>query len=328
MKAAWYEKFGSAKEVLQVGKWMIPQPGHGEVLVRIRASGVNPSDVKKRQGSSPGLLDQGPVIPHSDGAGIIEKVGVGVSDQRIGERVWIYNAQYGRQHGTAAEYVSVPSRTAVRLPDKVNFITGACLGIPAMTAHRCVFADGPVEDKMVLITGGAGRVGHYAVQMAKLGGATVIATAGSDESKQMCLEAGADIVVDHPFEGTSLQLLELTGGERIDRLIEGEFGLNLPHLINCLKQSSIITTYASSKKKHPSIPFYEMMYMDLTVRFVIVYAMPAAAKTAAVDYITKRLDNDQLIHRVAAKYPISDIAKAHKAVEKAKVRGCVIVNMK
>ncbi len=327
MKAAWFEQFGRAQDVLKVGEFDKPSPGHGEVLVKVRASGVNPSDVKKRAGSAPGLLDHGPVIPHSDGAGVIEKVGVGVSDQRIGERVWIYNAQYGRSHGTAAEYVSVPARTAVRLPDKINFAVGACIGIPAMTAHRCVFADGPVEDRTVLVTGGAGRVGHYAIQIAKIGGAFVVATAGSNQSKKACLEAGADIVIDHPFDGSARQVLELTGGMKVDRLIEGEFGGNLIHLLDTMKTSSIVATYASMSDPTPAIPFYKMMYLDLTVRFVIVYAMPQHAKAAAISDITRMLENNELSHRVADKYPLDQVAKAHRKVEKGKVRGGVVVTI-
>ena len=327
MKAAWFEEFGAAGEVLQIGKREKPNPSHGEVLVKLKTSGVNPSDVKKRAGSAAGLLDAGPVIPHSDGAGIIEEVGVGVPDSRLDERVWIYNAQLGRQHGTAAEYVTVPSEMAIRLPDKTDYLTGACMGIPAMTAHRCVFADGPVKDQIVLITGGSGRVGHYAVQMAKLNGATVIATAGSDNSKQFCLDAGADIVIDHPGEGTSLQVLELTGGERIDRLVEGEFGKNLPHLLDCMKTGGTIASYASMGKPNPAIPFYKIMYLDLTIRFVIVYAMPATAKEAAIDDITLMLENEQLTHRIADSFSLKHIARAHELVEGGDVRGCVILKI-
>ena len=166
MKAAWFEKFGPAREVLKVAEQPRPEPLAGQLLVALRTSGVNPSDVKKRAGSSPGLLDEGLVIPHSDGAGVIEAVGEGMPQSRIGDRVWVYQAQYGRRFGTAAQYVSVDGRRAVPLPANTSFETGACLGIPAMTAHRCVFSDGSVNGRSVLVTGGAGRVGHYAIQWA------------------------------------------------------------------------------------------------------------------------------------------------------------------
>ena len=179
MKAATYKSFGPAREVLTVAELDTPSPGPGEVLVRLAASGVNPSDVKKRMGSAPGLLDNGPVIPHSDGAGVIESVGAGVSAGRIGERVWVYQAQHARRFGTAAQYVALESRRAVPLPSNTGFEVGACIGIPIMTAHRCVFADGPVDGLDLVVTGGAGRVGHYAVQWAAQAGARVIATASN-----------------------------------------------------------------------------------------------------------------------------------------------------
>ncbi|MDX1482553.1 MAG: alcohol dehydrogenase catalytic domain-containing protein, partial [Woeseiaceae bacterium] len=173
MKAAWFETFGKAGDVLTVGEKPDPQPAAGEALVRLMANGVNPSDVKKRAGSFPDLLDDGYVIPHSDGAGVIVAVGDGVPAARVGQRVWVYQAQYARRFGTAAEFVAIDALRAVPLPDNVDFDVGACLGIPVMTAHRCVFADGPVEGQTLLITGGAGRVGHYAIQWASRAGATV-----------------------------------------------------------------------------------------------------------------------------------------------------------
>ena len=161
MKACWFEAFGAAQNVLQQGEWPTPEPGSGEVLVQLHATGVNPSDVKKRAGAFPDLLEAGPVIPHSDGAGVITAVGEGVSPSRVGERVFVYQAQYGRQLGTAAECVALDSVRAPTLPENASFEVGACIGIPIMTAHRCVFADGPVADQLILVTGGAGRVGHY-----------------------------------------------------------------------------------------------------------------------------------------------------------------------
>ena len=166
MKACWFDRFGPARDTLQFGDWSTPDPRPGEVLVRLYTTGVNPSDVKKRAGAFPDLLDAGPVIPHSDGAGEITAVGDGVPDSRIGERVFVYQAQYARQCGTAAEFVALDSARAPVLPDNTSFEVGACVGIPILTAHRCVFADGPVADQRVLVTGGAGRVGHYAIQWA------------------------------------------------------------------------------------------------------------------------------------------------------------------
>jgi NADPH:quinone reductase-like Zn-dependent oxidoreductase len=191
MRAAWFEKFGNAADVIHVGELDTPTAGPGEVLVRLHTSGVNPSDVKKRAGSFPNLLDDGLVIPNSDGAGVIEAVGDGVDSSRVGERVWVYQAQFARRFGTAAEYVAVDNERAPILPDNASFEVGACLGIPAMTAHRTVFADGDVAGQTIVITGAAGRVGYYAVQWASQAGATVIATASNAADAAACEAAGA-----------------------------------------------------------------------------------------------------------------------------------------
>ena len=192
MRAAWFDAFGQASEVLKIGELDTPSPGTGEVLIRLHTSGINPSDVKKRAGSFPDLLGGGLVIPNSDGAGVIEAVGEGIDARRIGERAWVYQAQYGRRFGTAAEYLAIDSNRAPTLSDNIEFEIGACIGIPVMTAHRCVFADGDVRGQTVLVTGGAGRVGHYAVQWASRGGANVIATASNpDDTDDSCSRARA-----------------------------------------------------------------------------------------------------------------------------------------
>ena len=197
MKAAWFESFGAPSDTIIIGEQPTPTAGPGEVLINIKATGVNPSDVKKRQGAFPNLLDSGPVIPHSDGAGIIEAVGEGVDASRIGERVFVYQAQFGRRFGSAAEFVAIDSLRAPKLPDNTSFEVGACIGIPIMTAHRCVFADGDVAGQTLLITGGAGRVGYYAIQWAKQAGATVIASASNPNDVETCKAMGADYVVNH-----------------------------------------------------------------------------------------------------------------------------------
>jgi len=326
MRACWYEKFGEAKEVLIFGERDKPTPQVGEVLVRMTTSGVNPSDVKKRAGSNPNGLDGGWVIPHSDGAGIIEEVGARVSDLQLGQRVWIYNAQYGRQHGTACAYLCLPVQYVVPLPDVVSDTIGACVGIPMMTAHRCVFADGNVKDQTVLITGGSGRVGNYAIQMAKLGGAQVIATVGSEKSRKSCLAVGADYVIKHPNADSREELSDFIGDGKVDRIIEGEFGGNLESVLDLIKTSGVIATYASMNIKTPVIPFYQMMYSDLTVRFIIVYAMPESAKRDAISDITDYLGQNKLKHRVN-ELSFSDMVRAHELVENEETRGCVVVRI-
>ncbi|MGG4169300.1 NADPH:quinone reductase [Rossellomorea vietnamensis] len=327
MKAAWFSEFGSASEVLQVGEMDKPAPSHGKVLIRMHTSGVNPSDTKKRLGSFPDLLDNGSVIPNSDGAGIIEAVGAGVPHSRIGERVWVYQAQYGRLHGTAAEYVSIESNRAVPLPENTSFVEGACLGIPDMTAHRSVFSDGPVEGQWLLITGGAGRVGHYAIQWAKQGGAKVIATASNESARKHCVEAGADYVVDHRSDGMVDEVLEMTGGVKVDRVIDVEFGANLPRVLELIRIGGVIATYSSTVVPEPTLPFRDMMFMDLTLRMIIVYAMPESAKQAAIEDITEALKNDRLQHRIAETYTLDEIAEANQKIEDGGFYGCVVVEV-
>ena len=325
MKAAWFQTFGPAREVLQIGEMARPSPGPGEVLVRLETSAVNPSDVKKRAGSAPNLLDGGPVIPHSDGAGTIEAVGNGVDAGRIGERVWVYQAQHGRRLGTAAEFMTLDQRRAAVLPDNTGFDVGACLGIPAMTAHRCVFADGPVDGLSVLVTGGAGRVGHYAIQWAAQAGASVVATASKEADRDACAAAGAQAVVSHREAGWAAQVLEATGGRKIDRVIDLEFGQNLGQVLDLVSVSGAIVTYGSAAEPEPVLPFYRMMFMDLLLRLVIVYDMPESAKTRAIEDIHDALENNRLQHRIAHLMPLDDIAMAHEIVEQGQVRGGVVL---
>jgi len=327
MRAAWFESFGSAQDVLQLGEQATPTAGPGEVLVRVATSGVNPSDVKKRAGSFPSLLDGGFVIPNSDGAGVIERVGEGVSENRIGERVWIYQAQYGRRFGTAAEFVAIDSGRAPRLSDNASFEVGACLGIPVMTAHRCVFADGDVAEQTILVTGGAGRVGHYAVQWASQAGATVIATASNDEDKAVCMAAGAAHVVNHRSDDVVSAIMEATSGELVDRIVDVEFGANLATSIEVLRICGTIATYSSTQVTEPKLPFFQMMYKDVTIRLVIVYAMPEAAKAQAIADIEKALSADTLQHRIAHTLPLEDVARSNELVEQGSIRGAVILTI-
>jgi len=327
MRATWFESFGSARDVLQVGEKDEPEVGAGEVLVRMATSGINPSDVKKRAGSFPNLLDLGYVIPNSDGAGVIEAVGEGVDAGRIGERAWIYQAQYGRRFGTAAEYVVIDASRAPRLPDNASFEVGACMGIPAMTAHRCVFADGDVSGQTILVTGGAGRVGHYAIQWASQAGATVIASASNDKDNAACVAAGAAHVVNHRDEGFVDQILAANEGLPVDRIVDVEFGANLAASIAVLRIGGTIATYSSTQVTEPKLPFFEMMYKDITLRFVIVYAMPEEAKEHAIADINEALAADKLQHRIAHTLPLAEIAKGNELIEQGTIRGAVVLTI-
>ena len=327
MQAVWYNKFGSAENVLEVGEYQTPEPAQGDVKVRIHASGVNPSDTKKRLGANPALLNNGPVIPNSDGSGEIVALGEGVNNRNIGERVWIYNAQFGRQEGTSAQFVCIPSNQAVWMPDNASYEIGAMMGIPAMTAHRCVCADGSVDGQILLVTGGAGRVGYYATQWAKYFGATVIATGSSRKSVEHCKQAGADFVVGHPSNKTATEILEFTSGRKVDRIVDGDFGVNLPSVLDVLKTNGVIATYSSMTNMNPVIPFVRMMFMDITIRMVLVYAMPGEAKQQAIEDITDMLTGGNFDHRVAATFPLEQSAKAHNEIERGDNYGSVIITI-
>lgn len=327
MRAAWFEQFGAARDVLQVGQLDKPGVGPDEVLVRVATSGVNPSDVKKRAGSFPNLLDDGFVIPNSDGAGVIEAVGDDIDASRVGDRVWLYQAQYARRLGTAAEYVAIDSRRAPPLPQQAGFDVGACLGIPVMTAHRAVFADGDVAGQTLLVTGGAGRVGHYAVQWASQAGATVIATASNDDDKAVCEKAGARFVVNHRDDDVAAAIMAATDGELVDRVVDVEFGANLPVSVEVLRTGGTIATYSSTQVTEPKLPFFQMMYKDITVRMIIVYAMPEAAKEHAIADIDEALAAGRLQHRIAHTMPLDDIAKGNEIVEQGSIRGAVILTL-
>ena len=327
MRAAWFEKFGAASDVLTLGDLDAPEAGPGEVLVRMHTSGINPSDVKKRAGSFPNLLDAGLVIPNSDGAGIIEAIGDGVDKSRIGERVWAFQAQYERRFGTAAEYLAISSNCAPRLPENAGFDVGACLGIPVMTAHRAVFADGDVDGQTILVTGGAGRVGFYAVQWASRAGATVIATASNPDDADTCKRVGAHHVVNHRDDDFAAAILEANKGQLIDRVVDVEFGANLPVSVEVLRIGGTIATYASTEEPEPTLPFVQMMYKDLTIRMIIVYAMPDSAKDHAIADINNALKEGWLQHRIAHTMPLDEIAAGNEVIEQGECRGAVILTL-
>ena len=326
MKAAWYEKIGDAKDVLNIGEVDTPKPGAGFVLVKVRASGVNPSDVKQRSGWG-GLKMRYPrVIPHNDGAGVIEAVGDRVSTERIGDRVWIYEATLAQGLGTAAEYVVIPSQNAVLLPDSTEFTEGACLGVPAMTAHHCVFKDGAVSGKIVLVTGGAGAVGNYAIQLAKWGAATVITTVSSEEKAEIARAAGADYIVNYKTEDVAAKVKEITGSG-VDRVVEVDFGGNLETNLKILKNNSAIATYASDSQTQPQVPVYSLMYKNLAVHYVLVYAMSKEAHQAASRDITTCLLGGTLRHIIAKRFGLSEIVQAHEMMESGKAIGNLVVEI-
>ncbi|KPF87158.1 NADPH:quinone reductase [Novosphingobium sp. AAP93] len=324
MRAVWYETTGAADAVLRCNVLDDPLPGPGEVRVRIRASGVNPSDVKARSGAR-GPIPFARVIPHSDGAGEIDIVGAGVDAARLGSRVWLWNAAWKRANGTCAEYVCVPSEQAVPLPPNTSFEAGACLGIPASTACHAVFADGDVSGQTVLVTGGAGAVGHYAIQLARWGGAHVVVTVSGDEKAQIATAAGAHAVVNYRSADTATAILDATGGQRIDRIVEVEFGGNLATSAAVLAPGGVIAAYGSMADPTPQLPFYPLMFSHTTLRMMLVYALTANERANVVTRLSSALEADALQHLIAARFALDETAKAHQAVEAGTLIGNAVI---
>ena len=278
MKAVWYERFGPADAVLQAGEMADPVAGPGEVLVRLHASGVNPSDVKLRAGARVGAVMAYPrIVPHSDGAGVIAAVGPGVDRARIGQRVWVWNAGWQRACGTAAEYVALPAEQAVLLPDRVGFAQGACFGIPAMTAWYGVMGDGPVEGQTILVTGGAGSVGRYAVQMARAAGARVIATVSS---ARKAAHSTAEQWVNYRDTDVVGAVMEITGGAGVDRIVDVDFAANQAASLALIKPGGTIAAYASASDMAPQLSFYPFMFKNVRLHMLIVYQLAGALRRA------------------------------------------------
>jgi NADPH2:quinone reductase len=320
MIAALYRQTGPAAEVLQVEEVERPQPGPGEVLVRVRASAVNPTDCKSRAGLTPRPID-GFQVPHMDGAGIIEGVGPGVNPGRVGERVWLWLAAAGRRWGTAAEWTVVPERQAVPLPDGASFDLGASLGVPAMTAHYCLFSDGPVTGQTVLVAGGAGAVGHFAIELAKRSGARVIATVSSAEKAALAEKAGADLVVNYRTAGAAEQIRAFAPA--VDRVIEVALGANLTLDLAVARAGTTVVTYAA-QASDPVLPVRACMSANVILRFILLYGVPAAALDRAAADITAALAAGDLTGLPVRKFTLADIAAAQEAAE-AGVVGKVIV---
>ncbi len=329
MRAVWYEGFGPAEEVLVAGEMADPQPGPGEVLVRLGASGVNPSDVKLRAGARPGATMAYPrIVPHSDGAGVVEAVGEGVPEERIGRRVWLWNGQWRRPLGTAAELIALPAAHTAPLPDGTSNAEGACLGIPAMTAWTTLFADGPIAGRSVLITGGAGSVGRYAVQMARIGGAAQVFVTVSGPEKaahSTSHDHAPDAVIDYTREDVAERVLSMTNGRGVDRIVEVEFGGNLPATERMIAEGGTIAAYASMGAPAPSLPFYPLMFKNVTLRLVLVYLLDPATRARGAAELTGWLSDGRLSHAVGAEFPLSETAAAHRAVETGRTLGTVVV---
>jgi NADPH:quinone reductase len=326
MKAVWYERCGPAMEVLSFGERPTPVAGPGEVRIRLEASGVNPADVGRRAGNYRGL-EFPLIIPNSDGAGIVDQVGDGVTRLKIGQRVWLFNGQRnGRALGTAAQYIALAEQLVTPLPDQLSFAQGATLGIPAMTAWCSLFAGGSVVGKTVLVTGGAGAVGHYAVQFAKWGGARVIATVSSAAKAEQARLAGADLVVNYKTEDVVAKALECTGNRGVDHLVDVDFGGNIATTLKLMAMNSTIAVYATNGNRTPVVPMREVMEKCISLRGLVLFALPWPLLSAAQADITKWLMAGPRLHNIAGQYALADTAQAHLAVERGDKLGTVVVD--
>jgi NADPH:quinone reductase len=322
MRAALYDRTGPAREVLRVAEIGRPEPGPGEVRVRVSLSGINPTDWKARAGAVPRPIDDFQ-IPHQDGAGVIDAVGTGVSPDRVGQQVWLYMAAAGRRWGTAAEWTVVPERHAVALPDGVPAEVAVALGVPAMTAHRCLFSDGPIAGQTVLVAGGAGAVGHFAIELAKHAGARVVSTVSGPEKAELAAKAGADHVVNYRDADAADQIRAFA--PVVDRVIELALGANLQLDLAVLRPHGRIVNYAADGDD-PVLPVRACMSANVTLEFMLLYGVPQAALEQAILDITMALADGALTALPVTRFGLDDVAAAHEAVE-AGTPGKVVLDL-
>jgi NADPH2:quinone reductase len=328
MRAIWYERQGLAHDVLVLGKVPDPEPGLGEARIRIVASGINPGDVRKRQDSFGVGMPYPRVIPHSDGAGVIDCVGEGVPTTRIGQRVWCHGAQTYRPFGTAAEYAVVPASQAIPLSDSVPFEQGACLGIPGITAHRAVHVAGDVRERTVLVQGGAGAVGFCAVGLARLAGARVIATVRSADDIGIAQRAGAHHVVRTGGRATSEVVAELgaLAPEGMDHVVEVAFDENVAVDVEVLKVGGSLSAYATARSE-PSIPFWPLVFKNVRVFFLGSDDFPLSAKVDAAHAVNAMLEAGWPGFEISERYPLERAADAHESVESRRAGGRVVLQV-
>ncbi len=325
MRSVWYDRQGAAADVLELGELPDPVPGPGEALVRLEASGVNPSDCRTLAGVQ-GPMQYPRVVPNSDGAGIVEALGPGTPASWLGKRVWLYNGQRnGRAFGTAAELIALSVDLLSELPDHIPFAAGATLGIPAMTAHRCVFVAGPVQSRTLLVTGGAGAVGHYAVQLASWAGATVIATVSSDDKAARARAGGAAHIIDYKRGDVAAEVRRLTSGAGADHVVEVDFSFNLEASLGAVRDNGSIAVYASGADRTPRVPVPDLMRRNLSLHAVYLPGVPHDARRRAQSDITQWIASGERLLTVAGRYPLAETAASHQAVERGGKIGTVVV---
>lgn len=327
MRAVTYVRTGPAADVLRIREVPTPSAGPGEVLVRVAASGINPADVKRRAGWGGMRMDHPLVIPHCDGAGTIEAVGTGVSANRIGQRVWMWNAQggygqAGRAFGTAAEFIALPEAQAVPLPDHFTMAQGACLGVPAMTAHRCVLSDGPIAGKTLLVQGGAGAVGYLAVQIAVKEGARVLATVSDADGARRVLAVGGE-PIDRHKEDVAVKVESLTGGEGVDRIIEVDFAANQATDARLVKPNGTIASYSSTSDARPILDYYAFASKGANLRFIQGFGLSDDARARGQHWLASH----EIDIPIGATFPLERCVDAHLQVEQGRAFGQTVVTL-
>jgi NADPH2:quinone reductase len=328
MKAAWYSRNGEAQDVMQVGELPTPSPQPGEVLVRLATSGVNPSDVKSRRARP---LSDPLIVPHSDGAGVIEAVGAGVSASRVDERVWVWNGQWQRPMGTCAQYIALPAAQAVALPEGTDFAAGACMGIPGLTAVQAVILaerlGGDLRGQNILVTGASSAVGHYITQMVTQAGGRVIGTVGSQAKAEHARSAGMQEAVFYKTESVPERVKAFTQGRGADVIIDMDFSTTAAWAAEgALAPHGQVVCYGSNALEVP-LPFRPWLFQSMGVKFFLVYDLTAADRLAAVARLSGMLVAGQLQHSIGARYALDQVALAHRTVEAGQTVGNVVIDL-
>ena len=328
MKAAWYSRNGEAQDVMQVGDLPTPSPQPGEVLVRLATSGVNPSDVKSRRARP---LSDPLIVPHSDGAGVIEAVGQGVPVSRVGERVWVWNGQWQRPMGTCAQFIALPAAQAVTLPEGTDFAAGACMGIPGLTAVQAVILaerlGGDLRGQNVLVTGASSAVGHYITQMVTLAGGRVIGTVGSEAKAAHAQAAGMQDAVFYKTESVPQRVKALTQGRGADVIIDMDFSTTAGWASEgALAPHGQVVCYGSNALE-VTLPFRPWLFQSMGVKFFLVYDLTPADRQTAVARLSGMLAAGQLQHSIGASFTLDQVAQAHRTVEAGQTVGNVVIEL-
>lgn len=339
MKAITYSRTGDSS-VLQLQERPIPEPGAGEVRVRIVFSGVNPTDWKHRQGAAPGQeLEFPEVVPHHDGAGVVDAVGDGVSELAVGDRVWTFMAQHQRPFGTAQEYAVLPVASVVPLPDDAGFDVGASLGVPAITAHRALtvaegwpsrLQPGALQGATVLVAGGAGAVGHAAIQLARWAGARVVATVSSPEKAALATAAGAHHVVNYRTEDP-VQAIRAVAPDGVDIVVEVAPAQNAALDAAVVSNRATISIYANNGGTSVELDIIPNMWVNARYQFLVLYTVGDDVLAAAREDVDAAVRAGAMAVGEAAGLPLhefdlAETAAAHDAVERG-VTGKVLVRV-